>query len=147
MWAAVRPGGVLVAEDADFEGSFCYPPNPAFDFWVSAYQRALQSAGGDPLSGRRLHERFIDAGLPAPELTVVQRVNAEGEAKSMPYRTIATTREAILGAGIATEAEIDEALAGLAVVAADSSTIVGSPRLFQAWARKGPTAREPTGTA
>ena len=44
MWAAVRPGGVVVVEDADFEGSFCYPPNAAFDFWVTAYQQALRSA-------------------------------------------------------------------------------------------------------
>ena len=136
MGAAVRPGGVVVAEDADFEGSFCYPPNAAFDFWVTAYQRALRSAGGDPLSGRQLHERFVQAGLPSPELSVVQQVNVTGEAKSMPYRTIATTRETIVGAGIATDAEVDDALAGLAALAADDTTVVGSPRLLQAWARK-----------
>jgi ubiquinone/menaquinone biosynthesis C-methylase UbiE len=136
MWAAVHRGGVVVAEDADFEGSFCYPPNPAFDFWVRAYQSALRSAGGDPLSGRRLHERFVEAGLPAPELSVVQRVDVRGEPKSMPYRTIATTAETILSEGIASRSELDDALAGLAALAADESTLVGSPRLLQAWARK-----------
>ena len=136
MGAAVHPGGVVVAEDADFEGSFCYPPNAAFDFWVTAYQRALRSAGGDPQSGRQLHERFVQAGLPSPELSVVQQVNVTGEAKSMPYRTIATTRETIVGAGIATDAEVDDALAGLAALAADDTTVVGSPRLLQAWASK-----------
>ena len=54
----------------------------------------------------------------------------------MPYRTIATTRETIVGAGIATDAEVDDALAGLAALAADDTTVVGSPRLLQAWARK-----------
>ena len=26
MWAAVRPGGVLLVEDADFDAAFCWPP-------------------------------------------------------------------------------------------------------------------------
>ena len=34
MWSAVRYGGAVVVEDADFEGSFCDPPNDGFDFWV-----------------------------------------------------------------------------------------------------------------
>ena len=29
MWAAVRPGGVLMVEDADFDGWCCHPPNDA----------------------------------------------------------------------------------------------------------------------
>ena len=51
MWAAVRVGGVIVVEDADFEGAFCDPPNDGFAFWVEAYQRVLRAHGGDPLSG------------------------------------------------------------------------------------------------
>jgi ubiquinone/menaquinone biosynthesis C-methylase UbiE len=40
MWTGVRAGGVIVVEDADFEGSFCDPPHEGFAFWVEAYQRA-----------------------------------------------------------------------------------------------------------
>jgi SAM-dependent methyltransferase len=136
MWAAVRPGGAVVVEDADFEGSFCEPPNRAFDFWVTAYQQALTNSGGDPLSGRRLLARFREAGLPDPELSVVQRVYVEGEAKGLPHSTIATTAEAIVGTGVATAAEVDEALAGLLALAEDDVTVVGSPRNFQAWSRR-----------
>lgn len=136
MAHAVRPGGVVAAEDADFEGSFCYPPNPAFDFWVTAYQRALAAAGGDPQSGRKLHARFVQAGLAAPELTVVHNVTVTGEAKTMPYRTIETTAETILSEGVAGQAELDEALAGLAALAVDDTTLVASPRNVQAWSRR-----------
>jgi len=136
MARAVRPGGVVAVEDADFEGSFCWPPNPAFDFWVHAYQAALAAVGGDPLSGRRLHARFVEAGLPAPELRVVQRVDVSGEAKTMPYRTIETTAETILAEGIASETELAQALSGLEALGGDDTTVLGSPRNFQAWSRR-----------
>lgn len=136
MGAAVGPDGVVATEDADFEGSFCHPPNAAFDFWVSAYQRALVAAGGDPRSGLALHERFLAAGLAAPELTVVQHIAVTGEAKTMPYRTIESTAETILAEGIATPAELESALAGLSALASDDTTVVGTPRTIQAWSRR-----------
>lgn len=136
MWAAVRPGGVILVEDADFEGSFCDPPNEGFDFWVDAYQRALAKRGGDPLLGRKLHRYFTDAGIPAPELTVVQRVDTRGEAKTLPYSTIEATADPIVSEGIASAEEVRAALASLAGAAADPGSVFGSPRIFQAWSRR-----------
>ena len=81
MWAAVRPGGAIVVEDCDFEGSFCYPPNDGFEFWLTRYQRVLRSYGGDPLSGRKLPARFAAAGIPPPQIGVVQRVDLTGDGK------------------------------------------------------------------
>jgi SAM-dependent methyltransferase len=136
MWDGVRPGGVLVVEDADFEGSFCYPPNDGFDFCVTRYMRVLEKHGGDPLSGRKLAARFAEAGIGVPELTVVQRADLAGEAKSLPFSTVDATGEAMVAEGVATEAELAAALASLAVLADDGTTLFGSPRVFQAWVRK-----------
>jgi SAM-dependent methyltransferase len=136
MWAAVRPGGAVVVEDADFEGSFCYPPNAGFDFWVDRYQRVLESHGGDPLSGRKLVGRFVEAGIPDPTVSVVQRADLEDEPKSLPRLTIEATGEAMIQAGIATAAEIDEALLSLSAAATDPTWVFGSPRLFQVWSRR-----------
>ena len=136
MWGAVRAGGVLAVEDADFEGSFCDPPNAGFAFWMEAYQRVLERHGGDPLTGRKLHRYFSAAGIPAPQVTVVQRVDVDGEAKTLPGSTIEATAEAIIREGIASTAEIDAALAALRDVSADPHSIVGSPRLFQVWSRR-----------
>jgi SAM-dependent methyltransferase len=113
MWAAVKVGGVIVVEDADFEGSFCDPPNDGFAFWVDAYQRVLERHGGDPLAGRKLHRHFRAAGIPEPEVAVVQRVDRIGEAKSLPYSTVDATADAIVGEGVATAAEVQAALASL----------------------------------
>jgi hypothetical protein len=136
MWQAVGAGGVLVVEDADFEGSFCYPPDDGFEFWVERYQQVLRSYGGDPLCGRRLVARFAEAGIPSPEIGVVQRVDVTGEAKSLPLLTVEATAEAMLDAGVATAEQIAAATERLSVLAADTSTVIGSPRIFQAWARR-----------
>ena len=136
MWAAVRPGGVIVVEDADFEGSFCNPPNDGFAFWVEAYQRVLERRGGDPLSGRKLFQRFGEAAIPPPEVTVVQSVVAGGEEKTLPHSTIAATADAIVEEGIASEGEGSAALAELEAFAEDTTSVCGSPRIFQAWTRR-----------
>jgi ubiquinone/menaquinone biosynthesis C-methylase UbiE len=136
MWAAVRDGGVVAVEDADFEGSFCDPPHEGFAFWVNAYQRVLERHGGDPLSGRKLHRRFTEAEIPTPEVAVVQTVDRTGEAKTLPYSTIDATADAIVREGIASADEVAAALARLRDFAADPGILCGSPRTFQAWSRR-----------
>lgn len=115
---------------------FCDPPHAGFDFWVEAYQRALVAHGGDPLSGRKLFGRFLEAGIPAPELIVAQRVYVSGEGKTLPYLTVEATADAIVSEGIASEEQVRAALASLAEFAADPRTVCGSPRNFQAWSRR-----------
>ena len=70
MWQAVTVGGPIVVEDADFEGSFCDPPNAGFTFWVDACQRVLERHGGDPQLGRTLRRLFPAAGIPEPAITL-----------------------------------------------------------------------------
>jgi ubiquinone/menaquinone biosynthesis C-methylase UbiE len=136
MWAAVAKGGVLIAEDADFDAQFCDPPDAAFDFWNRTYQAALTAAGGHRLLGRQLHRIFREAGIPPPELTAVQRLDREGEAKTMPYLTTELTADAIVGAGIADRSEIDAAMSRLQELASDPEVLIGSPRIIQAWTRR-----------
>jgi SAM-dependent methyltransferase len=66
MWAAVRPGGVIIVEDADFDGWFCHPPNEGFDFFLRAYRQVVARRGGDHAAGRKLHAYFTAAGIPDP---------------------------------------------------------------------------------
>ncbi len=136
MWAAVRDGGAILVEDADFEGSFCDPPNAGFEFWVEAYQRVLERHGGDPLAGRKLRRYFSAAGIPTPALTVVQRADVEGEAKMIPHSTVEATADAIIEEGIASVEQVRAALASLIDFAADTESVCGSPRIFQAWSRR-----------
>jgi SAM-dependent methyltransferase len=136
MWAAVRPGGVLVVEDADFDGLFCWPPNSGFDFYADRYREVLRRRGGDPAIGRKLCRLFLTAGIPDPQLKLVQRAEISGPGKSMALSTLASTADAILAEGLATADEVDVALHDLGAYIDDPSTVIGEPRLFQVWARK-----------
>ncbi len=136
MWAAVEPGGALVVEDCDFTAQFCYPPHPAFTFWAERYPAVLRAGGGDPELGRKLAALFAEAQLPTPEIDVVQLAHLHGERKTLPILTVEATAATMIETGVASEGEINGALAELARLAADDTTLFGSPRVFQVWVRR-----------
>jgi hypothetical protein len=100
-WAAVAEGGVLLVEDADFDGWCCDPPNEGFELFLDAYQRVLARRGGDHATGRKLYRFFLAAGIPHPEIKLVQAAH-QGEAKMLAWSTLDATAEAIISEGIAT---------------------------------------------
>jgi ubiquinone/menaquinone biosynthesis C-methylase UbiE len=133
MWAAVRPGGAIVVEDADFDGLFCHPPNDGFAFYALMYPRVLERYGGDAASGRKLYGCFLEAGIPQPSLRLVQRVDADGEAKTLSLSTLEATAEAIVRAKLASLEDVNAAIASLAAFTSDPTSLVGDPRVFQLW--------------
>ena len=136
MWEAVRPGGVIAVEDADFDGLFCHPPNDGFDFYRRMLPRVVELNGGDAAIGRKLYRYFLLAGLPAPELRLVQDAGAVGDTKDLALSTLEASADAIVTAGLASADQVATALADLAAFAADPQTVCGSPRTFQLWARR-----------
>jgi ubiquinone/menaquinone biosynthesis C-methylase UbiE len=139
MWAAVRTGGRVVVEDADFDGWCCHPPNEGFDFFVRAYAEVIQRRGGDHATGRKLYSYFLEAAIPAPQVSVVQSVFTSGEGKELAWSTLDATGESILAEGVATSGELAAALASLRQFTDDTTTLIARPRVFQLW-----SAREPT---
>jgi hypothetical protein len=136
MWAAVRSAGAIAVEDSDFDGAFCHPLNRAFDFQVRAYCQVLARNGGDPTMGRKLYQYAQEAGIPDPALKLVQRVESGGEAKALPHLSLSATADAIVDAGIATADELNATLADLVSFLNDPTTIIGSARVFQLWAKR-----------
>jgi ubiquinone/menaquinone biosynthesis C-methylase UbiE len=139
MWAAVRSGGLVLVEDADFDGWCCHPPNEGFDFFVRAYAEVIRRRGGDHATGRKLYQYFLQAGIPAPQVALVQSVFVSGEGKELAWSTLDATSEAILSEGVATSGELAAALASLREFTDDDTTLIARPRVFQLW-----SAREPT---
>jgi ubiquinone/menaquinone biosynthesis C-methylase UbiE len=138
MWAAVRSGGALIVEDADFDGWCCHPPNEGFEFFVRAYAEVIRRRGGDHAIGRKLYEYFLDAGIPTPHVALVQSVSPGGETKELAWSTLYATGEAVVAEGVATADELAAALSSLRQFTDDSRTLIGHPRVFQLW-----SAREP----
>jgi ubiquinone/menaquinone biosynthesis C-methylase UbiE len=135
MWAAVTPGGVLVVEDADFDGWCCDPPNEAFELFLDTYRRVLARRGGDHAIGRKLYRYAVAARIPDPQLRLVQPVH-RGEAKMLAWSTLDATAEAIAAEHLAAKEQIVAALAELRQYSDDPRTLICGPRVFQLWARR-----------
>jgi ubiquinone/menaquinone biosynthesis C-methylase UbiE len=135
MWAAVAAGGVLIVEDADFDGWCCDPPNEAFEQFLDTYRHLLASRGGDHAFGRKLYRGALAAGIPDPQVRLVQSVH-HGEAKMLASSTLEATAEAAIEAGLATKDQITATLASLRQFSDDPHTLICGPRVFQLWARR-----------
>ena len=136
MWAAVRSGGVLIIEDADFDGWCCHPPNEGFEFFLRTYAEVIRRRGGDHAIGRKLYGYFLDAGIPTPHVALVQSVSIGGERKGLAWSTLNATGEAIVSEGVATSDELASALTALRQFTDDSTTLIGHPRVFQLWSAR-----------
>jgi len=135
MWAAVTEGGVLIVEDADFDGWCCDPPNVGFEFFLDAYRRVLARRGGDHSIGRKLHRSFLAEGIADPQVRLVQPVH-EGDAKTLALSTLEATAEAIVSESVATPDQVTAALDSLRRFTDDPRAFICGPRVFQLWSRR-----------
>jgi ubiquinone/menaquinone biosynthesis C-methylase UbiE len=138
MWEAVRDGGVLAVEDADFDGLFSDPPNAGFEFYARMLPAVLARHGGDATTGRKLYRYALEAGIPGPELRLRQGHGITGDTKLLAVSTLDAIADAILSDGLATRDELDAAIADLAAFTEEPDTLIGDPRTFQIWARRPP---------
>jgi hypothetical protein len=70
-------------------------------------------------------------------VAVVQHVAMQGDAKLTSPLTMENIAGAVLEEGLASQEEIDELILALHEFAADPETLAGTPRIVQAWGRRG----------
>jgi ubiquinone/menaquinone biosynthesis C-methylase UbiE len=133
MFAALRPGGVLIIEDIDFSGSFCYPENAAYNRYVSLYSETVLRRGADPNIGPRLPGMLTAAGCQYLEVNVVQPCGITGEVKLMAALTMDNIADAVISDALAGRDEVDAVVAELYKVGRDSATVMSVPRIVQTW--------------
>ncbi|MGY5766473.1 methyltransferase domain-containing protein [Brachybacterium sp. DNPG3] len=63
MRRVTRPGGLVAARDADYEGFRWFPEVPGIARWMELYLRAARANGGAPDAGRRLLAWAHEAGF------------------------------------------------------------------------------------
>jgi ubiquinone/menaquinone biosynthesis C-methylase UbiE len=136
MWAGVRLGGVLIAEDTDFDRAFCEPPNDGFDFFIRNYIALLVKRGGDANVGRRLFSYLRSLGPGEVNLSATLQPWSSGVQKHLLLSTLEYTSAAMVAEGLASEAEVTVAYDSLARHTEDPDTIHAGPAMIQVWARK-----------
>ena len=66
--AHVRPGGVIVFHEPDWNGTRSFPLVPTYDSCCAWIVETLRLSGADPRMGIKLYGAFVEAGLPAPSM-------------------------------------------------------------------------------
>jgi SAM-dependent methyltransferase len=131
--ACLRPGGLLVLEDIDFSGYVVYPESEAHRRYCEWYCAIVRRNGADPDIGPKLPRLLQQHGLVGIGVSVVQPLSLDGEAKLITPMTLENIRDAVIGAGLGSAADVDELLQALNAYAGDPSTLAGMPRIVQAW--------------
>jgi len=133
---ALKPGGVLIVEDIDFNGSFSHPRCAAFEQYVDWYRQVVERRGGDADVGPKLYGLLLDAGLQSVRMALVHPFHIDQEEKALSLSTLINIAEAVEREGLAERAELEQAIAELSVFTEDPTTVLSLPRVFQAWGRR-----------
>jgi 2-polyprenyl-3-methyl-5-hydroxy-6-metoxy-1,4-benzoquinol methylase len=136
-WNALVPGGLMVVEDIDADGKFWHPPSPAMERFDRLYNEATKLRGGDPFIGRRLGNLLEANGFTDVNTDLVQPFSRSGAPKDAVVMTYHAISGSILASGLASEGELRALYDELDSYAGRSDTVLGMPRIFQAWGIKG----------
>ena len=138
--AHLKPGGVIVFHEPDWDGARSFPPAPIYDRCCRWIVDTLVARGHETRMGKKLHSAFVAAGLAAPTMGVEALIGGgqKGiEGLQLIADLIETMLPAMEDAGITTTKE-----AGLETLAArmiheavsNDSVIVGRYEIG-AWTR------------
>jgi ubiquinone/menaquinone biosynthesis C-methylase UbiE len=143
MRDSVHTGGVVAIEDL-FTGTLrSDPPSAALDELQEVYSATVRDHGGDPTIGPRLRALLAATGLQSiHEHTVANPMRSVDE-KLFLAELIDGMREAIVAAGAATHAELDQLRANVERAARDPDTVFHQARIHQVRSRR-PGVRERT---
>jgi ubiquinone/menaquinone biosynthesis C-methylase UbiE len=134
----LRPGGVMAFQEYSLPIMQSWPDGPLFRRCSGWVLETFRRAGLETQMGGKLHATFLAAGLPAPEIKVLGRI--EGGWQSPIYDYMADTLRSLAPAaerlGVATAAEIDaDTLAErLRDEATRNDACIMPPPLISAWA-------------
>lgn len=138
----IRPGGVVVVEDVDFRGHFAEPDCPALRRYVELYTKSVETRGADPNIGPRLPGLLREAGFGDVQMRLAHPAALVGGIKLLTCVTLENIAEAVLQDGFASEGELRETIEELYTFARDPHTVLGGPRVFQAWGRRATSGAE-----
>ncbi|MEN3977097.1 methyltransferase domain-containing protein [Emcibacter sp. SYSU 3D8] len=136
VFAALVPGGLIIAEDVDFRGHFSHPESAALDRYVDLYCRVVRRRGGDANLGPRLPSLLAAAGFGAVQVSVANPAALDDRLKLLNPVTMEAIAGAVIADGIAPETEVNQLIDTLYDEARDTSRLTSLPRVVQCWARK-----------
>ena len=136
IYTALKPGGVMVCEEADVSALYAEPRSAAYEELRDIGLEAGRKRGVDYSGGRRAHRWAKEAGFDIVHVDAYHPHYVTGEHKGFWNWTLRNVGVGLVTEGLLTQARLDELVAGMTEADASPDTLVAHCRMHQVIARK-----------
>ena len=136
IYAALKPGGVMVCEEADVSALYAEPHSQAYLEFVELGLNAGKRRGVDYTGGKRAHLWAREAGFEIVHVSAYQPHYISGKHKGFWNWTMVTLGEGMIREGTLGQARLEELERGMRAADNDPHTVVAHPRMHPLIARK-----------
>jgi len=134
--AALKPGGVMVCEEADVSAVYAEPPSAAYNELREICMEGARQRGVDYSGGRRVHLWAKEAGFEILHVDAYHPHYVTGEHKGFWNWTLKAVAQGMVKEGTLTQAHLDKLVAGMNEADASPDTLVAHCRMHQLIAKK-----------
>ena len=131
----LRPGGILVVEDGDLASATSVPPT-AIDAFAELFCRFGPTRGLDYSLANRLYHMVIGAGFSDVNVEIHQPAITRGANRSLLKWSVEEAGTTFVNAGIVTEEQLQQILAGMQDAIDDPGVLILAPRMSLVWGQK-----------
>jgi SAM-dependent methyltransferase len=136
IYKALKPGGVMVCEEADVSAIYSEPPSSAYEQMRDLGLKAGRERGVDYAGGRCAHLWAKEAGFEIVHVDAYHPHYIDGPYKGFWNWTLRVALQRLVEEGALTQARWDELVAGMTEADASPDTVVAHCRMHQLLARK-----------
>ena len=136
IYAALKPGGVMVCEEADVSAVYAEPRSAAHETLRDIAIEGGRQRGVDYAGGRRAHLWAKAAGFALAHVDAYHPHYVTGEHKGFWTWTLRNVGLGLVAEGVLPMARLEELVAGMTEADASPDTLVAHCRMHQVIARK-----------
>jgi 2-polyprenyl-3-methyl-5-hydroxy-6-metoxy-1,4-benzoquinol methylase len=136
IYAALRPSGLMVCEEADVSAVYAEPASAAYAELRDICIEGGRQRGADYAGGRRVHLWAKEAGFELVHVDAYHPHYTTGEHKGFWNWTLRAVALGLVKEGSLTAARLDELVQGMDQADASADTLVAHSRMHQLIARK-----------
>jgi SAM-dependent methyltransferase len=136
IYAALKPGGVMVCEEADVSAIYTEPRSDAYEEMREVALAGGRARGVDYAGGRRAHMWAQEAGFELVHVDAYHPHYITGDHKGFWNWTMRNAGLGLVTEGALSMAKLDELVAGMNKADESPDTVVAHCRMHQVIARK-----------
>ncbi|HEV8393044.1 MAG TPA: methyltransferase domain-containing protein [Vicinamibacterales bacterium] len=136
IYAALKPGGVMVCEEADVSAVYAEPRSAAYEEMREIALSAGRARGVDYAGGRWAHTSALDAGFELVHVDAYHPHYLTGDHKGFWNWTLRNAGIGLVTEGVLPMTKLEELIAGMNQADEAPDTVVAHCRMHQIVARK-----------